>query len=110
MQHEWHAGTRYKQHPIEHYMRTKRKSVSWPKAMVDPDYTFGHHVHNALDLPGHGATVMDKQCMRVLHLQNLFSKRFSAEHFYNQMSEDISSFHWVLDNLTMFSDVARRSW
>ena len=101
------ADSRYQYHPLEHYKRTKLKSVSWPKVMLDPDYTFGHHVHDALDLPGYKATVMDKQCIRVLHLQNLFRKRNAAAEFYNVMSEEIDSFHWVLQNPAAFANASR---
>ena len=101
------ADSRYQYHPLEHYKRIKLKSVSWPKVMLDPDYTFGHHVHDALDLSSYKATVMDKQCIRVLHLKNLFRKRNAAAAFYDVMTEEIDSFHWVLRNPASFSNASR---
>lgn len=62
---------------------------------MHPDKTYGHHVHDALDLPGHKATAMDINCTRVLHLINLISKRW-PESLYTHLTVPIDSFQWAL--------------
>lgn len=84
-------------HAMEHYGAVKPESWSWPKVLLDPDATFGHHVHDAIDLPGFHHTTVDHACIRVLHLQNLFRKRYRDWQFYDKMTVPIDSFQWVLD-------------
>jgi len=84
-------------HGLEHYSKTKATSASWPKVMLDPDHTFGHHVHDALDLPGYNFTRMDRACVRVLHLQNMFRKRWAREAYYDRMVVPVDSYQWVLE-------------
>jgi hypothetical protein len=86
-----------KLHPLQHYRFVKHKSASWPKVLLDPDATFGHHVHDALNLPGFMGVRMDKACIRVLHLQNLFKKRWHSSRYYDLMTEPVDAFHWVFD-------------
>jgi hypothetical protein len=99
------AGNEASKQPLENYRYVKPQSSSWPKVMLDPDATFGHHVHDALNLPGHRHTVIHKACIRVLHLQNLFSKRWHKAHFYYQMTESVDAFHWVFRHAANMSAV-----
>jgi hypothetical protein len=110
-----------KQHGLEHYTRTRKDSASWPKVLLDPDRTFGHHVHDALDLPGYRSKVVKggyivprvkaphhivplEECVRVFHLQNLVKKRWSAKSYYDKMNIDVGPFQWIFDNKAQFSD------
>jgi hypothetical protein len=87
---------------MEHYTMGKRESTSWPKSLLNPDFTFGHHVHDALDLPGQAATHIPATCMRVLHLQNLYRKRWRKESYYDLMDDPIESYLWVLHSHAEF--------
>lgn len=73
----------------------KNVTFSWPKVMVDPVGVFGHHVHDALDVPGYQFTRMDKRCIWVFHLQQLFKKRFSDWNYYDRLITPFDSFTWV---------------
>lgn len=78
--------------------------ISWPKVMVHPDKTYGHHVHDSLDLPGYYFSKMDPQsCARVLHLVNLIKKRWGAESLYPNLTEEMpGSYFWALKNHAEF--------
>lgn len=80
------------------------ESFSWPKVMVHPDKTFGHHVHDALDLPGFQFSEINPDtCARVLHLVNLFRKRWAEGALYAHLTEAMpDSFFWALNSHAEF--------
>lgn len=113
--HEWHAcseagccatGSSLTQfHGLEHYKMTVEKSTSWPKAMVHPDKTYGHHAHDSLDLPGFEFSTIDpNSCARVIHLLNLFKKRWRGGSLYDKLKVPIpESSYWPLTQHAEFT-------
>lgn len=81
-------------HGLEHFNKTRKEGegMSWPKAMVHPDKTYGHHVHDSLDLPGYKYSDIDpNSCARMLHMINLITKRWNRLDFYPKLTVPLPS-------------------
>jgi homoserine trans-succinylase len=91
-------------HGLEHYNKTREQTYSWPKSMVHPDKTFGHHVHDSLDLPGHRYTKIDpNKCIRFLHLVNMFKKRWGGDGLYSKLTVPFpAKYFWALQKHAQF--------
>jgi hypothetical protein len=87
-----------KVHGLEHYTKTREETYSWPKVMVHPDATFGHHVHDSLDLPGYKYSDIDPNtCARLFHLVNMFKKRWGAGSLYPKLTVPLpEEYYWAL--------------
>jgi hypothetical protein len=89
-------------HGIEHYKFKREYTSSWPKVMLDPDKTYAHHVHDALDLPGFAATRIDESCMQVMHILNFWVKRWDPASYYPSLTVPNDSFQWILSSPAQF--------